>query len=220
MSPSTLLVVFVSGLLAMAAWSRLAELYRKSALSRAAVALGMRFEETAGRFITGGPGNHPLFRAGGAVGRHLVTDGDVALFEHLSRAASAGGMWRTVGAAKVGAMPSFRLEFKRPGVFGLAGSAYTPADEVALDAPDAFSDRYQLFSDDPYGTRALFSDAVVAFFVANGGYCVESRAGWLVVDEGIGPMDPGALAKQLDVVGRVAGLFEAQDGRARTEWMS
>ncbi len=214
MNASTLFIVFVSGLLVLAAWSRLAELYRKSALSRAAAALGMRFEERAGRFITSGPGSHPLFRAGGAVGRHLVSDGRVALFEHLSRAASAGGMWRTVGAAKVGAMPSFRLEFKRPGVFGLVGSAYTPADEVTLDAPDAFHERYQLFSDDEAATRALFSDAAVAFFAAHGGYCVESRAGWLVVDEGIGMMDPGALAKQLDAVRTLAGLFEARARRA------
>lgn len=218
MSPSTLLAVLVSGLLALAAWSRLAELYRKSALSRAALALGLRFEERAGRFIVDGPGGVPVLRNGGAVGRYLMTDGKVSLFEHLSRASSAGGApagtWRPLGAARVTGVPAFRVEYRRPGVFGLAAAAYTAADEVSLDAED-FGERYQLYADDAAAVRGLFTDALVDFFARHPGYCLEVRGGWLVVDEGVGALDPAALAEQLDALRRLVTLLEGAAATAR-----
>lgn len=218
MSPSALLFVLVSGLLALAAWSRLAELLRRRALARAALALGLRFEDRAGRFIVDGPGGVSTLRHGGTVGRHLVTDGKVALFEHLPHTATGSapaGRWRTLGAARVTGVPAFRLEARRPGVFGLTGSVYTPADEVALDAADDFAERYQLYADDDAAARGLFTDAVTDFFAAHPGYCLEVRGAWLVVDEGTGPLDAATVASQLDALRRLVALLEGAAADAR-----
>jgi len=212
-SPSTLLTVMVSGLLALAAWSRLAELHRKAALARAARARGLRFEDHAGRFIVGGPGKLPVLRLGGAVGRYLVTDGTLAVFEHLARGPSATA-WRPLAAARVTGVPAFRLEARRPGVLGLAAAVFTPDDEVGLDVPD-FDERYQLFADDRVTARGLFTDPVVAFFVARPGFCLEVRGDWLVVEEGLGPLDPAALSAQLDGLRALVTLLERAAATAR-----
>ncbi len=218
MSPSALFVVLASGLLALAAWSRLAELYRRGALARAALALGLRFEDRAGRFIVDGPGGVTALRLGGTVGRHLVTDGRVALFEHLPHTATGSavaGRWRPLGAARVTGVPAFRLEARRPGVFGLTGSVYVAADEVTLDDADDFAERYQLYADDAEAVRAAFHHAVARFFAAHPGYCLEVRGAWLVVDEGTGPLDPATLAAQLDTLRRIATLLETAAADAR-----
>ncbi len=211
MSPSALFALLVSGLLAIAAWSRLSELHRASSLARAAVALGLRFEAHAGRFIARGPGGLSLFRAGGGVGRNLVTDGRVTLFDYHLRGGPEGRSsdvsLMVVGAAEARGLAPFRLEFKRPGAFGLGSAVYAAADEVELAAPPAFAEQYRLFGDDPAAVHALFSPAVLRFFADNPGWTVESKGAWLVAHDGSGHLEPGRLAGQLAAMRKVVGLF-------------
>lgn len=211
MSPSALFALLVSGLLAIAAWSRLSELHRASSLARAAVALGLRFEANAGRFITHGPSALSLFRVGGGVGRNLVTDGRVTLFDFVARggpdARSPEGTLMTVGAARTEALPPFRLEFKRPGAFGLSSSVYAAADEIEVYAPRAFADQYRLFGVDREAVLARFTPAVLRFFADNPGWCVESNGPWLVAHEGAGHLEPRRLAEQVAALRRIVALF-------------
>lgn len=200
-----------SGLLAIAAWSRVAEVYRARTLSRAAAALGFRFEPLAGRFINRGPANLALFRVGGGVGRNLVTDGRLTLFEHLTRANLDGlqpdGALVTVSAVACPGVAPFRLEFRRPGAFGTASSVDAARDEVDVDGPAAFTDVYRVFSDDPDAARALFHPDVVAFFAENPGWSVESNGAWLAAHRGVAHLDARRLAAQVDAHRRVVAQF-------------
>lgn len=210
-SPSALFALLVSGLLAIAAWSRLSELHRASSLARAAVALGLRFEAHAGRFIARGPSGLALFRVSGGVGRNLVTDGRVTLFDYLARggpdARSPEGSLMVVGAAEARGLVAFRLEFKRPGAFGLGSAVYAAADEIELPAPAAFAEQYRLFGDDPAAVAARFTPAVMRFFAANPGWSVESNGAWLIAHDGAGHLEPARLAAQLAAVRQVVALF-------------
>lgn len=200
-----------SGLLAIAAWSRLSEAYRVSGLARAAAKLGMRYESRAGRFITAGPGALSLFRVGGGLGRNLISDGRLTLFEYLSRATTDGrqpeGSLVTVAAAEARGVPSFRLEFKRPGAFGLTSAVYASSDEVTPEADVDFTDHYRLFSEDRAAVYALFGPRLVDFFAANQGWCVESNGAWLVAYQSVGHLDPARLAEQVEAHRRVVALF-------------
>ncbi len=211
MSPSALFTVMASGLLAIAAWSRLAEAYRVSALARAAARLGMRFEARAGRFITNGPGALSLFRVGGGLGRNLVTDGRITLFEFVSRATADGRQpveaQVIVAAVEARGAPSFRLEFKRPGAFGLTSSVYAASDELTPEGPDGFAESYRLFGDDHGAVLGLFDARAVAFFAANPGWSVESNGAWMAVWQSVGHLEPSSLGAQVEAHRAVVALL-------------
>ncbi|MFO0653301.1 MAG: hypothetical protein U0326_44180 [Polyangiales bacterium] len=211
MSPTALFTVMISGLLAIAAWSRLSEAYRVSALARAASALGMRFESRAGRFITNGPGALSLFRVGGGLGRNLVTDGRLTLFEYLSRATADGRQpveaQVVVAVTEARGVPPFRLEFKRPGAFGLTSGVYAASDEITFEGHHGFAESYRLFGEDHAAVAALFDASALAFFAANPGWSVETNGAWLAVWEGAGHLDPSSLAAQVERHRAVASRF-------------
>ncbi len=202
MSPSTLATVLAVGLIAIAAGSRLSEVYRTASLQRAAAALGFRYEPRAGRFLTAGPGRLPLFRAGG-VGRHLVTNGALSLFEYVALPAQ-GGELSLMGAAEAKGVPSFRLERKLPGVAALA---YAGGEEVALDAPAAFYERFQLVAEDPTAVRERFTPEVVKALLADPSWSVECDGRWLVATRARAHLEPSQLGEQLSSLRALVSLF-------------
>lgn len=202
MTPSTLATVLAAGLIAIAAGSRLSEVYRTASLQRAAAALGFRYEPRAGRFLTAGPGRLPLFRAGG-IGRHLITDGTLSLFEYTALPAQ-GGELSLMGAAEAKGLPAFRLERKLPGV---AASAYAGGEEVSLDAPDEFSEHFQLVSEEPSAARERFTREVARALLADPTWSVECDGRWLVAVRARAHLDPSQLGEQVASLRALVALF-------------
>lgn len=193
MNTTMLFTAMLVGLVAIAAWSRVAESWRVGALARTAASLGLRFEAHGGRFLNRGHGGAPCVRAlGGAVGRNLVSDDVFNLLELVAH----DGRRVVMAVAPAKGIPSVRIEARRPGVAGRASSIEAAEDELMPAAPAAFFEAYRVFGDASVGDR--WSPALVELLLAQPGWNVETwNATLFAWNDAQDHLAPATLAAQV-----------------------
>ena len=114
-----------------------------------------------------------------------IAGSQVCVLDHrysIGSGSSGGTIQQMVVAIEIRGkrLPDFTLALEDH--LQVTGKAIHIEESLSAEFPD-FSERYRLYGNDEFATRALFTPRMTELCVANRIYCIESCQGWLIVIE-------------------------------------